>query len=244
MELKWLIPLCVVLSGCAREQLDDCFTGTGDRTREEREVEPFHTVDLADRIDLVLEARADGPLIVEAGSALLGQIDTEVEAGVLRVRNTNRCNWVRSYTPRITVYAPLPRVERLILRGSGNVSAEDTIRRSRFVVEQWGGEGTVVLLLDVEQLTCALHTGVGDVRLQGRCSEVADLYSGVIGAIDASGLRTRTVNINNSGVADIRCWAEEGLAVKILARGDVYFRGTPAQLTTDLQGSGRLFRLD
>lgn len=244
MELKWLIPLCLLLSGCAREQMDDCFTGTGEMTREERVLPPFHTVDLSDRIDLVMEARADGPVVVQAGSALLGQIDTKVEAGVLRVHNTNRCNWVRSYVPRITVYVPLPVVEQITVRGSGNVTGEDTVRRARFVVEQWGGEGTITLLLDVEHLTCALHTGVGDVRLQGRCSEVADLYSGVIGAIDASGLRTRTVNINNSGVADIRCWAEEGLAVKILARGDVYYRGTPAQLTTDLQGSGRLFRLD
>jgi hypothetical protein len=167
-----------------------------------------------------------------------------VDNGVLKVRNENRCNWVRSYVPRITVHVPMIGVGQLTLRGSGSVNGLDTIRRERFVVEQWGGEGTVSLLLDVEQLACALHTGVGDVRLSGRCGEVADLYSGVIGAIDAAGLRTPVVNVNNSGVADIRCWAEERLAVKILARGDVYYRGSPTEVATDLQGSGRLLRLE
>jgi hypothetical protein len=244
MELKWLLPLCLLIAGCARDQWDDCFTSTGPMSREERTIGDFHTVDLSDRIDLVLEARDEGPVVVVGGGELLDQVVTEVDNGVLQVRNENRCNWVRSYVPRITVRVPITSVGQLTLRGSGSVNGLDTIRRERFVVEQWGGEGTVSLVLDVEELTCALHTGVGDVRLNGRCGEVADLYSGVIGAIDAAGLRTPVVNVNNSGVAVIRCWAEERLAVTILARGDVYYRGSPTEVATDLQGSGRLLRLE
>jgi hypothetical protein len=244
MELKWLIPLCLLLSGCAREQMDDCLTSTGPLRREERAMAPFHAVDVADRIDVVLEDRYDGTVIVEAGRSLLPQVETVVVDGVLTVRNDNRCNWVRSYRPRITLFVPIRSVERLVLRGSGAVNATDTIRGERFAVEQWGGEGTVSLCLDVQYLSCALHSGVGDAILRGRCSAVADLYSGVLGAIDASALRTAVVNVNNSGVADIRCWAEDQLAVQVLSRGDVYYRGTPASIQQDIRGSGGVFRMD
>jgi hypothetical protein len=98
--------------------------------------------------------------------------------------------------------------------------------------------------LDVQYLSCALHSGVGDAILRGRCSAVADLYSGVLGAIDASALRTAVVNVNNSGVADIRCWAEAELAVQVLSRGDVYYRGAPATIQQDIRGSGSVFRMD
>ncbi len=244
MELKWLIPLCIALAGCAREQWDDCLTSTGPMHREERALASFHAVDVADRIDVVLEDRAVGTVALDAGRSLLPQLETVVENGVLVVRNGNRCNWVRSYRPRITLFVPVRGVERLVLRGSGAVSGTDTIRCERFVVEQWGGEGTVSLCLEVEHLSCALHSGVGDAILRGRCNAVADLYSGVLGAIDASGLRAAVVNVNNSGVADIRCWSEDRLAVQVLSRGDVYYRGAPAIIEQDIRGGGGLYRLD
>ncbi|MBK7940545.1 MAG: DUF2807 domain-containing protein [Flavobacteriales bacterium] len=42
------------------------------------------------RIDLVLENRESGTLVVEGGANLLDQVVTEVEAGTLTVRNENR----------------------------------------------------------------------------------------------------------------------------------------------------------
>ncbi len=61
MELKHTILLCaLLLIGCEQEQWDDCITSAGPMRSEERIVGDFHTIDLDDRVDLVvIEERAD-----------------------------------------------------------------------------------------------------------------------------------------------------------------------------------------
>lgn len=236
----WVVMMAVLLVGCEREQWDDCVTSTGPMRIEERSVPTFHSVDLDDRIDVVMGQRASGTVAVEAGSNLLGQIETEVVDGVLRLRNTMRCNWVRNLKKRVTVHVPVDGLDRLVLRGTGDVRCLDTIQVERFELEQWGAQGSTELLLDVHSCSIALHTGAGSVNVAGRCSVTADLYSGIMGPIDASGMRARFVNVNNSGVADVRCWVTEMLDVRINDVGDVYYRGDPPNVRENITGSGRL----
>lgn len=241
MELKRLIPLCaLLLYGCQREQWDDCITSAGSLRQEERTLPGFHSVELDDRVDVLLEPRSANEVAVEAGLNLIGQVVTEVKDSVLYVRNENRCNWVRSFKPRITVKVPIGAIRKLVLRGTGNVSCADTLTRDRFELEQWGAQGSADLLLSVVSCSVALHTGAGDVSMRGRCIEQADLFSGIMGPLDASGMIARRVNVNNSGVADIRCWASQELNVQIRDVGDVYYTGAPTGVYTDITGSGEL----
>jgi len=207
---------------------------------EQRMLAGFHTVELEDRVDLLLEHRSANTVAVECGLNLIGQVITEVRDSVLYVRNDNRCNWVRSFKPRITLKVSIDAVGRLVLRGTGNVSTADTIVRPKFIVEQWGAQGSTSLTLDVDGIDIALHTGSGDVTLSGRCLNNANLFSGIMGPIDASGLIARRVQVNNSGVADIRCWVGEYLDVQLYDVGDVYYRGDPSEVRSLITGSGEL----
>jgi hypothetical protein len=236
--------LLLLASGCAREQLDDCITSTGPQRTEVRYTGHFHTVDLDDRIDLVLEAREHGTASVEAGRNLLGQVHTEVEDGILKIRNRNKCNWVRSFKPRITVRVPVQDVKQLVLHGTGDIHCTDTIRHDEFRVEQWGAMGTAELLLDVGALYIGLHTGAGDMVLKGRVGQNANFYSDMLGSIDARGLHTPLLNINNQGIGDFRCWAVGEMNVAIRDAGDVYYRGEPLQLNSQITGTGRLIRME
>ena len=244
MVNRWLILFCVILfAGCQREQLDDCITSAGPEREEIRTLEPFTTVDLSDRIDLVLEHRTSNTISVIAGRNLLDQVRTDVRDGVLYITDHNTCNWVRSFKPRITVVVNIAEVEKLLLRGTGNVTTADTLVRDHFSVEQFNAQGTTTLTVDVNTIEIGLHTGAGDVKLYGLCSEAADLYSGIMAPLDASEMSAPVVNINNSGVSDIRCWATERLSVQLRDVGDVYYRDVPLDLLeTDITGSGELIR--
>jgi hypothetical protein len=239
-----LVLLALVLVGCEREQMDDCFTSSGPERTEVREVGGFRVVDLDDRIDLVLDDLPAGTVVVEAGRNLLEQVRTERDGDVLRVRNGNTCNWVRSFKPRITVRVPIGEVDELMLRGTGRVTATDTVRHQTFRIEQRSGHGATELVLDVQQCFVGLHSGAGDVVLRGRASANCNLYSATLGAIDASGMRARFVNITSAGVADIRCWVDVFLDVRIQGVGDVYYRGDPFGVQSEITGSGQLIRLD
>ncbi len=233
--------LLLLLASCEAEQWDDCVTSTGPERLEERGLGSFHRIVMEDRIDLVLENRESGTVVVEGGANLLDQVVTEVEAGTLTVRNENRCNWVRSFRPRITVRVPLQTVMELELRGTGNVHAADTVRQQVFRIEQRNAQGTVDLPLAVDTCYVGMHTGAGDVRLAGRCG-VAYLYSGFMGPIDAGALAAQEVNVNNSGVADIICRAQQRLNVQLFDVGDVRYYGDPLVQAT-VTGSGFVVRL-
>ncbi len=244
MALRLAIAVVILLlCGCQREQWDDCITSTGPTVSEQRVVSGHYIIELEDRIDLELDPTTVGKLTVTGGRNLLDQVRTEVVDGILHISNNNTCNWVRSFKPRITVRASSVGLERLVLRGTGDVRCTDTIMAPLLAVEQWGAQGTVRLLLAVNNVEVGLHTGAGDVVLHGRCTGEARLYSGIMGPIDASGLRASRVSVNNSGITDIRCWATDELHVLIGDVGDVYYRGEPSLLNTDIQGSGQVLRL-
>ncbi len=244
MALKRIIPLCalVLLSGCRKEQWDDCITSTGPQRSEERVLAGFHTVDVSDRIDVVLDHVPATTIVVEAGRNLMDQVRTEVRDSVLYVTNENRCNWVRSFKPRIVVKVPIADVRTLTLRGTGNISATDTVRQDILRIDQWLAMGTVDLTVNVNSIEVGLHTGAGDVVLRGQVQANANYYSGIMGTIDAADLRAAIVNINNSGVGDFHCWATDELKVQINDAGDVYYRGDPA-IESSINGSGQLIHM-
>lgn len=244
MALTRAFPLLLLaLAGCQRVQWDDCITSTGPVRAEERGVGAFAAIELNDRIDLVLEERPAGAIAVEAGANLLGQVRTEAADGVLRISNGNRCNWVRSFKPRITVRAPVQGLCSLAVRGTGNVLCRDTLRCAHFHLEQWDAEGDCQLLYSGPRIDIGLHSGAGACAVSGRCATTF-LYSGIMGGIDANGLRAGTVNINNSSVADFRCWAVDALYAQVRSAGDVYYRGDPGVLASEVTGSGRLIRME
>ncbi|MBL7957579.1 MAG: DUF2807 domain-containing protein [Flavobacteriales bacterium] len=240
MELKPLVLFsAIALMGCQREQWNDCVTGTGEHATEVRSVGAFTAIELEDRIDLVLEARSSGSIAVEGGENLLGQISTEVSEGTLRIRSAMKCNWVRSFKPRITVHAPVDALCRITLRGTGDVRCADTLRCDGFLLEQWGGEGSTRLSVRMGRLDILLHTGAGDALITGRCEEV-NLYSGIMAPIDAGALRAGAVRVNNSSTGDIRCWAVNELDAQVRSVGDVYYTGAPATVRSTITGSGSL----
>ncbi len=241
MALKHILLLgAIALVGCQREQWDDCVTGTGDQATEERNVGAFTAIELHDRIDLMLEARAAGTIAVEGGENLLGQIDTEVSEGTLRISSAMKCNWVRSFKPRIAVHVPVQDLCRVALRGTGDVRCADTLRCGYFLLEQWGAEGSTELKVNVDRLDIALHTGAGDAVVSGICGSTG-LYCGIMAPLDARALRADTARVNNSGVGDLRCWAVHHLEAEVRSVGDVYYRGDPAVFSV-VTGSGRLIR--
>jgi hypothetical protein len=209
---------------------------------EERSIGDFHKVVLYDRVDLVLEERESGTITVEAGRNLLGQVVTTQEGGVLVITNTNTCNWVRSFKPRITVRVPIQQAGFLELLGTGNVTATSTVRRGEFRIEQGGGQGTAVIDLDVDTCVAGMHSGAGNVVYTGRAG-LAFLYSASMAPIDASGLDAERVLVNNSGVTDIRCRALQQMDAQIYNIGNIYYSGSPV-ITATLQGEGRLVHLE
>jgi hypothetical protein len=238
--------LSIALSGCAKENMGDCFTSTGPWTMEQRSVPDFSIIKLNDRIDLVItqDSLAEAPTVtVEAGRNILPNVVTELRDGLLYIGNGMRCNWVRDLKERPLVRVTVRALDEIVYSGVGDVSATTPIRGSTFRLEQWDGHGTVRLELDVDTCWIGMHTGVGDAVITGR-THTAWYYTANFAHIDGQGLGARVVLLNNSGSGDIRCRASEALFAQVRNVGDVYYSGDPPVLDAVVLGPGRLVRLD
>lgn len=244
LKLQYIVVLLtvVLLTSCEKDQWNDCFTSTGPMTEDVRTTEAFSTIEIYDRVDLVLEEGNAGSIVVHAGKNLLGQVETNVVDGKLIIENKNTCNWVRSFQPRITVRVPAAQIARLDLKGTGNVSSTTTVQRSIFRIDQNAAQGSAVIAIDVDSCYVSMHSGVGNVSLTGTAT-LAVLYSGSMGPIDAIGLHAERIEVNNSGIVNIRCRASIDLNAAIYGIGDVYYAGEPV-ITSYIVGSGQLIKVE
>ena len=63
------------------------------------------------------------------------EITTEVSDGWLKIKNTNTCNFVRSYDYELTVKVFLKDLSMLNIDGIASVKTEDTVRINKLDIE-------------------------------------------------------------------------------------------------------------
>ena len=69
-----LISVLILLVGCNRENIDDCFTNSGKVVTESRSAVYFERVSLYDNINLVLQQGTEFSIKVEGGENLLSAV--------------------------------------------------------------------------------------------------------------------------------------------------------------------------
>lgn len=241
-QWPWIALLAVTLTGCAKERMDDCFTSMGEPAVEERTVPDIRVIKLTDRVDLEItqDSLAGSPtVVVVAGRNILPAVITEVRDGTLHIGNAMRCNWVRRIGERPLVRVRMRALDELVYSGVGDVRATTPITGRTFRLEQWEGQGTVRLHLEVDTCWIGLHTGVGDAVISGR-THTAHLYTLNFAHINACALQARQVLVNHSGSGDIRCRAVDAAYVQVRSVGDLYVGDTPEVLDVVRTGKGRL----
>ncbi|MCO5263664.1 MAG: DUF2807 domain-containing protein, partial [Lentimicrobium sp.] len=228
---------------CNREQLDDCYTRTGPMVTEERPSGYFERIELYDNVNLVLIEGNQPTLKIEAGQKLLDAIKTEITDSTLLIRNTLKCNWVRSYDREITVYATAPALHEIRYEGSGDVRTAGPVTLDSLQVSIWGGAGTFDLDLHAYQLNLALHYGTVDLHVKGK-AVLTTIFANSYGPFYCNDLISNIVYIRNSGTNNCHVHAEHILEAEITSVGNIYYTGNPYELKTNISGSGKLIKMD
>jgi hypothetical protein len=181
-------------------------------------------------------------LLITAPGNLISDIETEVEAGKLTVRNTNKCNFVRSYKNRITIRICAPDFEDIQNYATGDVTTVNAIQGSRFSIDNRSAAGVQRLFLKVDTVNIATHTGVSDAIVRGEC-DVVYLFNQGVGEIDAAQLQSRSAYVNNSSLNDLYVNARDYLYVYIQLSGNVFYDGNTSSIDQLIEGNGALLPL-
>ncbi len=233
--------LLLLISGCGKTGID-CFTSTGEIVHEERSVDEFDSIEINNNVNLFISKDSIRKVVVEAGENIITNIITSVENKQLTIRNENTCNWVRSYNKPINVYVSTPYLYKIYYNSSGNVNSLNTLEFDSLKLEAWGGCGTIELDVDIFLGYFYLQLGTSDVHLEGSCG-IASMVTGDFGFLDARELQTGFVFIASRSSNDCYVHVVQGLNATIESIGNIYYYGSPKEITTTINGPGSVIQL-
>ena len=230
--------------GCKKDSMCNCLKSTGSDATETRTVAPFTKIELYNNVDLIIHTDTFYHLSVTAGSHLVDGVKTEVEDGILKLRNKNRCNWVRSFKNKFTVDVWIKTLDNItVYDASGNIDFADTLKQNDFRIDSWSSSGDYHLKLNCSNATLALHTGPADLYAQGHVG-VNSVYSASYGKIDLLEMNCDDIYIANKGTNDLYIKANHRIGAEITYIGNIYYKGNPSQVDQRISGTGKLIHIN
>lgn len=237
-----ILAITVFMFSCKKENMGDCFKSTGLVQREVRITEPFDSLVIHKRMNLILIEDSIDFVEIEAGNKLLENIISENKFGTLTIENTNTCNWVRSYKIPVNIYLHYTKLQKILVLGSSQISNTDSLQRDSMFIELRDAAGDVNLTVSNKYLFIAQHTGASDVTIKGRTIDLS-VYSSDLGYGDYLKLAAENVFAESNSVADNYFNASETIRLITRNKGSIYYTGEAEVLLKDRKGEGTISRI-
>ncbi|HSD13324.1 MAG TPA: head GIN domain-containing protein [Flavobacterium sp.] len=106
IKIASIIAIVSLLFSCSSEIFPDCYREPGATISRIDDVEAFNQINIAEGINLVVKQGEVAEVKVETGENLIDDVTTEVQDGVLYVKNELQCSLGTTVPARVTVTAP------------------------------------------------------------------------------------------------------------------------------------------
>ncbi|MCX6245495.1 MAG: DUF2807 domain-containing protein [Bacteroidetes bacterium] len=230
--------MVIGISSCSKTGAD-CFTSTGEVTREARHVDDFDTIIANENVDIVITQDTVNSLEVEAGTNIIPGITTEVANRELTIGNSNRCNWVRSYDKPLKVYVHAKNLRKIYYLSAGNITSTNTISSGTLLVDVWGGCGVIELYVDLYEGKFYEHMGTADMIIHGSAM-FSSVVAGDFGLLQLKDMKSDYAYVANSGSNDCYVRADKFLDATISSIGNIYYTGNPDSVHSQIMGTGQV----
>lgn len=245
--LLWICIALVALSGCRKDQFNDCFQSTGDDVTEVREVGSFSKIVIGEKFDLILtqDSTQSEQVKITCGSKIIGQIVAKVKNNTLTIENKNTCNFVRSYDRKISIEIRVRFLEHIELFSASNLSCPDTLHfeKIRYLKLNSFGLGDIDLKLKTGWLDVR-SVNSGNIKVQG-FSNILTCSIEEVTQFDARDLLCDDIYFDCHSPLDCFVNPKLKLFVKIFNSGNVYYNTTPSGKLelVEHKGSGQMLKL-
>lgn len=231
--------------------------GNGISTTESRRADMFYRIENSTSIDIIYKTADTTGITIYADENLMQYLITEIYDNTLEIKfRSGNSHLEFKVKPLITITSP--RLEKVIISGSANFSADEMSGNS--VVIKESGSGSI----SVSKVECTdlsiLLSGSGKININNCVSVSSDVYLSGSGSIAISGksenndlkisgsgeinaenclLNSATIIISGSGNA--YCNIKDMLTAIISGSGNIYLTGNPA-ITQTISGSGKIIK--
>ena len=210
--ILFLSLMLLALGGCKFDSFSKT-TGSGTMKLEKRNVPAFAAVDISGAYEVEVVVQKEQSLEIEGDDNLLPLIKTEVNNGVLEIKNEKSFSTKSKLRVRISV---------LDLDGVSTSGASDIVvsgvKSDEFNIKA---------------------SGAGSLKLSGETKSLKLDTSGA-SEIDAKDLRSEKVSVDSSGASNLDVYATEELLVDSSGAGNVNYYGNPKKVDQDVSGAARI----
>jgi hypothetical protein len=241
-QLLLLSALSIIVFSCKKENMGDCFKGTGLVKKETRILGDFDSIYVDRRLNIVLVQDSVNFAVVEAGEHLLEMIDTEIKDGKLTLRNNNKCNWVRSYKIPVNIEVHTNNLQHIVMWGASNITNKDTLRFPKLVVEYRDASGNLDLMVDNQLTNIIQHTGAGDAVIHGKTEQLT-VYMSSLAFGDYTDLQAQNVYVESRSSADCRVFGNQTFTFRLRGDGNIYYKGQGEIISEEKTGNGVIKRI-
>jgi hypothetical protein len=214
--------------------------GSGNIVQETRSVTGATGVDMGSVANLTIEQGAPEELILQTDDNLLALILTDVQGGILVIRNAPGFDLQPSQ--RMEAHLTLSSIDSITLSGVGSIRVPDLMTTTQLELTLSGVGDIEIFDLDA-QTSDALISGIGDIVVDGQVDDqLITLTLGSIGDYDAEDLSSETVDVEIAGSGSATVRVSTTLNANITGSGSVFYHGSPVVTRTG-NGSGRVVQL-
>ncbi|TNE81730.1 MAG: hypothetical protein EP332_02670 [Bacteroidetes bacterium] len=241
-NLYYIALILLVFPFACQKGESDCFSGTGENTVEYRELPPFSQIEFGGLLELNLVQNLSDTFSIqlEGPSDILDGIQATVESGVLKLKNVNRCKWLKQSGQSLKINLNIHHLDKILVEGSASLSSSDSLQLDNFVLEQQS-TGSIDLLLNSGQLEVNSFQA-GPITLKGYAAVlVTTLYD--TGPLYSANLQSDYCFVYNYGLNDAHVNPFKVLESHIQNSGNVYYYADPIEsLSAEGRGKGQCVR--
>ncbi len=218
----------------------DCFKSNGKQITETRSPGEFDQVQIKDKMEVLIQYGSEHRVEISAGEHIISNIKSEVQGGVLKLDNTNTCNFVRGYKHNIRVVITLPYLRKLEHLGVGPATI-NLDQDSIFIRAE--NSGDTYLNGHFDEVRTSSH-GNGDFYLNGTTNSLMVFSFGTNFLKAKNMLVNNYVYISTYSVGDMEINVSDHSLVDYLIwnGGNIYYTGHPLTLRnlSEKDAKGRL----
>ena len=205
-----------------------------------KEVSAFDKVDVSGAIDVIVNIGNKSEVVIEADSAIMPYIVTEVKDRELKIYNKDDFGFYNFKNNKILVTITTPSILELESSGACDVTIND-LKTDMFKVSLSGACDLIgsfeCNVLDFES------SGSSDSKLKGKVKNCNIELSGACD-IKALDLEVDSLKIEGSGSSNVEITVQNSLDVELSGASELRYKGEPKYIKTDMSGVSNLTKID
>lgn len=242
MKILPLFSSLILLSySCNKWKDDPCKHPAGQKGKIEHSISHFNHLEINQHIPVSIQYSDTPKVIIYGPSESLKFISTAISNDTLRLKNLNRCSWLRNFDPNISIEIFTPELSSIIQNGSADVHILGAFKTPRlfFYTEYYSGNLWIENLSTDSLLAWVNSSGSANFNLNGNC-QYAYLFIRGSSQIDARNLETKTAHLVSYSNGNISLKSPKQMIIgEIRYNGNIEVSSRPPNEKMVITGKGK-----